>query len=188
MGRKVSLPNRPEWGVGTVLRVQSTIIDGQPAHRVSVQFATGHRTLQVPPARLVEPRSEPTRAAGWLDTAGKRTADDRLTRLPESITEFLGTPAQHIAATAPLYEHTEGPESLIKWARRQANVADPLSLWSRDELLAAFQVFCTERDSTLRLAAARLKQAEGSDALTAALTMLPDKIAAAMRSALRRPI
>ena len=188
IGRKVAIPSRPEWGHGTVLRVQSTVVNGEPRHRVSVQFVTGHRTLQVPPARLIEPPPEPERAAGWLDTIGRQAPDDRLVSLPPAITEFLGTHAQRMAALAPLFKYTEDAPSLVRWARRQANVADPLSLWTRDELLMAFRTFCMERDSTLRVSAARLKQAEGAEALTKALNALPHAVSTAMRTALQRPI
>ncbi len=186
VGRRVAVPDRPEWGLGTVLRVQTTIVSGQTVHRVGVQFPTGHRVLLVPPARLIEPQPELERAAGWLDTLAGRTVDDRLVSLPASVTEFLGTPAQRIGVLAALYEYTEEPASLIHWARRQAHVADPLSHWSRDELLVAFRAFCTERDSTLRVAAALLKQAEGPEALAAALTSHPEAVATEMRAALRR--
>ena len=186
VGRRVAVPDRPEWGLGTVVRVQSTVADGHPAHRVSIQFTTGHRVLLVPPARLIEPQPEPERAVGWLDTLAGRTVDDRLANLPASVTEFLGTPAQRIVVLAALYEHTEEPASLIHWARRQAHVADPLSHWSRDELLVAFRTFCTERDSTLRVAAALLKQAEGPEVLEAALASYPEAVATEMRAALRR--
>lgn len=188
VGRRVAVPNRPEWGHGTVLRVQSTLVNGQPRHRVSVQFPTGHRTLQVPPARLIEPPPEPKRAAGWLDSIGHQAPDDRLVRLPPAATQHIGTHAQRLAALAPLYEYTEDPSALVRWARRQANLADPLSLWTRDELLVAFRTFCMERDSALRVAAARLKHAEGPDALAEALDALPEPAAAGMRAALRRPI
>jgi hypothetical protein len=188
IGHRVAVPDRPEWGIGTVLRVLSTNAGAQPVHRVSIQFATGHRVLLVPPARLIEPQPELERAAGWLDTLAGRTVDDRLVSLPASVTEFLGTPAQRIRVLAALYEHTEEPASLIHWARRQAHVADPLSHWSRDELLVAYRKFCTERDSTLRVAAALYKQAEGPEALAAVLASFPEPIAAEMRAALRRPI
>jgi len=188
IGHRIAVPDRPEWGVGTVLRVQSTSAGEHPVHRVSIQFATGHRVLLVPPARLIEPQPEVERAAGWLDTLAGRTADDRLVNLPTSVTEFLGTPVQRIAVLTPLYEFTEEPASLIRWARRQANVADPLSHWSRDELLVAYRKFCLERDSTLRVAAALYKQAEGPEALAAVLAAFPEPVATEMRAALRRPI
>lgn len=188
VGGRVAIPARPEWGIGTVLRVQSTTVDGQPRHRVSVQFATGHRTLLVPPARLATPSAEPHRAPGWLDTLAGQTLDDALWRLPASVAEFIGTPAERFAALAELYGFTDEPGSLTKWARRQTGVADPLTLWTRDELLAAFRKFCTERDAELCLAAARLKQANGQAALEDALAAQPEALRAAMHAALQRPL
>jgi hypothetical protein len=188
VGEQVVNPLRPEWGVGTVLRVQSTTVSGSPQHRVSVQFATGHRVLVAPPARLATPEPEAQRKAGWLDEIAGQTLDDRLVELPAELREFLGTPAQRIVAMAPLYAHDETPESLIKWARRQANVADPLTHWTRDELLIAFRAFCMERDSALRVAAALLKQKEGSEALVGLLDDQSGPIAEGMRAALRKPI
>ncbi len=188
VGRKVRNPARPEWGDGEVLRVQATTVGGQPVHRVSVQFVTGHRMLVVPPARLVEPAPEQQRAAGWLDTLGKRTLDDRLVNLPVSVREFIGTPAQRVALLASLYTYDEEPASLVQWARRQADVADPLSQWSRDELMVAFREFCMERDSALRHAAALVKQKAGPAALERVLADLPDAVRPAMLAALRRPI
>jgi hypothetical protein len=188
VGRMVVNPGRPEWGSGTVLRVQTTTVGGKVQHRVSVQFVTGHRTLIVPPARLVEPQTEPERQAGWLDQIAGRTLDDQLAKLPEHIEHFLGTPAQRIAALAPLYAFDEEPAALIRWARRHANVADPLSLWSRDELLVSFRRFCLERDSTLRIAAAQVKAQEGFAAVEAILAAQAPRVAEGMWAALRRPI
>jgi hypothetical protein len=188
VGRKVCNPARPEWGVGTVLRVQSTKIGGQPRHRVSVQFGAGHRMLQVPPARLVEPQPEVERRQGWLDTISGNTTDDRLARLPESVTGSLDTPAERIAALAPLYDYGEDPASLSRWARKQSGAADPLSLWSRDELLVAFRNFCDERDAVLRVAAAKLVHAQGPEALEKVLAALPETALAGVRAALRKPI
>jgi len=188
IGRKVCNPARPEWGVGTVLRVQSSTADGQPRHRVSVQFAIGHRVMLVPPARLTEPTSPTQRTAGWLDTLAGNTLDESLWRLPQSITGVLATPAERVAALSELYRYGDDPKSLTEWARRQTQVADPLSHWSRDELAGAFAKFCQERDGELRGAAAKLAQAEGTAALERVLAALPDQLADAMRAALRRPI
>ncbi|MFH1746617.1 MAG: DUF3553 domain-containing protein [Planctomycetota bacterium] len=188
IGQQVALPGRPEWGVGTVLRVQSTTVAGQPRHRVSIQFATGHRTLLVPPARLCSPVAEQEREVGWLESVSGQTLDERLWKLPETITEFLGTHAQRLAVLASLYIHADDAASLVQWARRQTQVADPLTLWSRDELGIAFGKFCNERDAELRVTAARLKHSDGPEALEAALSAQPGDIQAALRAALRKPI
>jgi hypothetical protein len=188
VGRPVAVPNRPEWGTGKVLGVSIAQANGQRVHRVSVQFHVGHKTLQVPPARLVAPQAEPERAAGWLDSLAGRTLDDRLTHLPPAITEFLGTPAQRVVAFTPLYAYDESPETLIRWARRQANVADPLSHWSRDELLEAYRAFTLERDAAFRAAAAKLRVNEGPEALAAVLENMPPAERNRMRAALQQVI
>lgn len=188
VGRKVRNAARPEWGVGTVLRVQPTKVGGAPVHRVSVQFAVGHRTLLVPPARLVAPEPEQQRDDGWLDQIAGATLDDQLLNLPTSVTELLGTPRDRLSAVFGLYEYTEDPASLLKWARAQTQVADPLTHWSRDELLTAFRAFCRERDAHFRVMAALLVKAEGKDALKAALDALPSHVRSSLDAALARPL
>lgn len=175
VGAKVCTPGRPEWGAGTVLRVQSTTVNGQLVHRVSIQFATGHRTLVVPPAKLVTPEGEPQREAGWLDRMGKQTVDDRLASLPAAVREFLGTSAQRLVVLARLYELDDDSAALLHWARSQTGVADPLSLWTRDEIRAAFEVFCRRRDDLLREAVTALRRTTGTAAVTEALAEVPDQ-------------
>jgi hypothetical protein len=188
VGQKVFNPARPEWGVGTVLRVETTTVGGRPQHRVSIQFATGHRLVHVPPAQLTAPQPDMQRTAGWLDSLSGNTVDDRLCKLPAAGSDALRQPVQRLAALASLYTYVDEPSSLSKWARDQTGVGDPLSLWSRDELVAAFAKFCGERDAECRAAAAQLVHAEGPQALNAALGALPQPVAEAMRAALRRPI
>jgi hypothetical protein len=188
IGAMVVNAARPEWGVGTVLRVQSAEFQGKAAHRVSIQFAVGHKTLLVPPAKLAPPRGEPQREGGWLAVAGKSTLDDKLRSLPSEATEVLGTPRERLAAVVPLYAYHEDSPSLMRWAINQTGVADPLSHWSRDELLVAFRVFCTERDAHLRNVAATLKQKYGQEELLAALADVPDKLRPGVIEALARPI
>ncbi len=189
VGQKVSVPSRPEWGVGTVLQVRSTVANGEPLHRVTVQFHLGARTLIVPPATLTEPRSEPERKAGWLDALAGRTVDDQLTRLPDEIENFLGPPERKISLLAKLYEiDCDDPKALGKWAKRQTNVGDPLSHWSRDELIVAWRKFETERDSSLRVAAVKLRQFFGPGEMETLLARLDPVVAERMREALRRVI
>jgi len=188
VGAKVRCAARPEWGTGTVLRVQAAQVGGRRAHRVSVQFSVGHRTLIVPPARLAAPIPEPQRQAGWLEGVGRTALDDRLRALPESVIDVLGSPRTRLAAVMPLYEISEESESLLSWARRQTGVGDPLSRWSRDELLAALRDFNVERDAHLRNLAAVIKLKEGPQALRDLLTEMPGPIAEAALIALRRLI
>ncbi len=180
VGSRVVNPARPEWGSGTVLRVQPAIVGGRTVHRVSVQFATGHRTLVIPPGRLAAPPGEPQRAAGWLDTAARRTLDDQLVTLPEQVRDFLGSSAQRIVVLARLYEIGEDAAAVLRWARSQTGVADPLAHWTRDELRAAFTEFCRRRDALLRDTAARLRATSGLRAIREVLEEVPPVARAAI--------
>lgn len=188
VGKTVCNATRPEWGLGTVLRVQPARVNGQTVQRVFVQFTVGHRVLLSPPARLTAPAPEPQRQAGWLEGLGKTTLDDRLRKLPDDVLQVLGPPRERLAAVLPLYGITEDSDSLLLWARRQTGIGDPLSHWSRDELLVALQFFCRERDAHFRNLAALIKQKEGPDELRAWISEIPAEYQPAALAALRSPI
>ena len=188
IGQRVRNAGRPEWGEGTVQRVQSAIVDGRAVHRVFIQFAVGQRILISPPARLTLPTPEPQRRAGWLDGLGKTSLDDRLRDLPESVTQVLGTPRERFTAVLPLYGISEESESMLSWARKQTGVSDPLSHWTRDELAVALRHFCNERDAYFRNLAAIIKQKEGLDGLRACIEEIPAEFREAAKAALQRPI
>jgi hypothetical protein len=188
IGAQVQNASRPGWGVGHVLRVQAARVDDKPAWRVSIQFAIGHRMLLVPPARLVAPQAEPQRESGWLAGLGKRTLDDRLRALPEQVTQVLGTPLERFVVVIPLYGLSEDNASLLRWASSQTGVSDPLSHWTRDELLAALRDFCNERDAHLRNVAAAIKRTQDPEALQQALATTPEPVRQAVRAVLQRAI
>lgn len=186
-GRSVRNAACPQWGDGKVARVARAELEGRAAWRVTVDFSiAGRKTLLCPPARLVEPATEPQREPGWLDRLAGNTLDDRLTQLPERLLTSLAPPRERLALAIPLLSYTDEPASLIKWARAQLGIADPLSRWSRDELGVAFGRFCLERDSWLRNQAALLVQREGRAALHELLESLPEASRAALRAALSR--
>mgnify|MGYP000229958761 CR=1 FL=1 len=189
VGRKVMNAGRTDWGVGVVEQVvRAGGPEDAPVYRVTVQFSGARRTLLSPPARLIEPRAEEERQAGWLDTLAGRTVDDRLKRVPESLLRVLGTPRQKLDALLPLYEYDEEPKTLARWARTQTGVGDPLSKWSRDELTVAWAAFCADRDAALRAAAAMLRQAAGPESLREWLAGLEEPVQGRVREALGRVI
>jgi hypothetical protein len=185
VGRQVCNPARPEWGPGTVLRVQRTTVNGKIQHRVSVQFASGHRLLRVPPARLTLPGAKPEREQGWLAAAAGTDLTGRLRALPSFVREFLGTPRQRLLMLAPLYAPTNDPADLVKWARGQTGVPDPLSLWSRDELQSAFAEYCARRDQYVRGVAREIRAALGPDAVARALREIDPPLRERMSSVIR---
>ncbi len=187
VGQRVRNPNCPQWGDGCVVAVQPMQVQGQPVQRVTIDFpVVGRKSVVVPPARLVSPAPEPQRQQGWLDTLGRNTLDDKLRKLPESVTQVFGSPRERLLAILATYVYRDEPASLLRWARAQVGVADPLSHWSRDELSVAFRAYSSERDAEMRVAAALLKQREGADALKTLLDNLPAETRAEAQAALRR--
>jgi hypothetical protein len=188
VGQKVQVPGRADWGVGVVQNVQTTHAGAAPQHRITVRFAHGTKALVSPPAKLISPVDEPQRQSGWLAALGDGALDARLRALPESITQVLGTIRQRLAAVLTAYAFDDEPGSLAKWARSQANVGDPLSHWSRDELGVAFAAFCSQRDAHLRGLCALLRIQEGHDAVGEWLSTLEPEVADRVRAALQRVI
>ena len=184
VGQRVCNAARPEWGVGQIQRVER--VGG--AFRVSIQFPMGHKILLVPPAKLVPPgaAAPPTREAGWLEHAAGESLDGKLRRLPEELEYFLGTAAQRLKALLEEYEWSMDSGVLDKWARRQAGVGQPLTLWSRDELLSAFGDYCLKRDALLRELVTRLMKTEGLDGARAAVLALPPEVRARVYEAAPR--
>ena len=189
VGRRVCNAARLDWGEGVVRSVQPTRVGDRPAQRVTVQFTSGTRTVLCPPCRLIDPPQAPVRQAGWLDHAAGNTAEERLRRLPDEVAGLLGTPQQRIAALLPWYVYdAEQPEELLTWARRLVPAVDPLSHWSRDELMLAFGDFCNERDALLRAQGALLARKEGHAALRALVEALPEPQRRRVTEALSRVI
>ncbi|MCG3126561.1 MAG: hypothetical protein CHACPFDD_01408 [Phycisphaerae bacterium] len=183
VGRIVQVATKPEWGRGTVLRVQTTHAGGHPQHRVSIQFAVGHRQLLIPPGSICEPADEPERAPGWIDAVACATVDDRLRRLPLDATQVLGTLAQRLAALAPHFCVSDDERSLLRWARAQTGVGDPLSRWTRDELQAALAQFERHRDGYVRELIANARAASGPAAVDDALATLDPAVREKVRAA-----
>lgn len=185
VGRRVQNAARIDWGTGEVLAVTTDAVNGQAVHRVSVQFAVGHKMLMVPPARLIEPLpDEPRKPAGWIESLSATTPEDTLRALPESVTHMLGTFEQRIAVLAELYDIDDGDAGLLNWARRQSQIADPLSRWSRDELHQAFGAFCRNRDLHLRKLIGDARRQRGPSVVQDALFAVPLRLRDRVRAAL----
>lgn len=184
IGAKVVNEARPDWGVGTILRVEHALSGGDGPLRVTVQFAVGSRVVQVPPARLTPPGGPVQRDAGWLDKLAGKTLDDALRAIPEEIAMHLGRPADKLGLLAGLYELSDDPAALLRWARRQTGVGDPLEHWTRDELAAAYTDFSRARDDMLRETVLRIRRSDGPSGVDAVLADTPPAALERIRAAI----
>lgn len=187
-GSNVRSAARPDWGVGQVLFVKEDTVNGQRVHRVSIQFGVGHKTLMVPPARLLKPGAAPPppKPTGWIDQAAKKTPEDLLRALPDSITHVLGSYEQRVLLLSELYAYQDDEAGLLEWAKKQSKLADPLERWSRDELSQAWGDFRRARDAFLRKLVDDAKKKRGAAAIGDAMSAVPvhlrDRVRAAIGS------
>jgi hypothetical protein len=164
-GDRVRHVRRPEWGVGTITRVEEAAIGGKPVQRVTVNFANaGVKKLLGSRAEL-EPVSEQQvelatngrgiqewdrmRASGWLTDVADRKVTEEMTKLPEPSRDPFASLTRRLTATLELYRFDRTGRSLVDWAVAQSGLNDPLSRFTRQELEQLFDRWAVELDSHL---------------------------------------
>jgi len=157
--------DKPEWGIGTVTRVEATAVNGSPDWRVAVRFPNaGLKRLiaSAAPLERVE-GDEPAGSPGAEAMANlERHAEDELLGpmaekkmreamavLPERVTDPFKTIEQRVELTLELYRFDTSGRSLIDWAVAQTALDDPLSRFNRHELEQFFERWALERDRHL---------------------------------------
>ncbi|MGA1224183.1 MAG: DUF3553 domain-containing protein [Phycisphaerales bacterium] len=159
-GMQVRHRQRPEWGAGTVSRVETLTRAGNRDQRLWIRFgAAGLKTLLASAADLevVEGTgaAEHTFAAreiasegGWLGEIAKKRPEQAMTDLPPDATDPFLTPERRLKNLLSLYRFDAGTK-LIDWAVAQSGLDDPLSRFNRTELEAFFKTWSLDRDVQL---------------------------------------
>ncbi|MHC4810439.1 MAG: DUF3553 domain-containing protein [Planctomycetota bacterium] len=191
-GDQVRHPTRPEWGVGSVTKVETVTIEGKPAQRLSVRFpGQGIKVLNtgyVDLSRIGDeaeagstlggfqmdepPAAEVIRSldgADWLADVNRRRIEEAMRVLPESARDPFASARRRIETTLALYRFERTGHGLIDWAIAQTGLDDPLNRFNRHELERFFDRWATERDAHLaRLVAESNLPAAELDTLMAA--------------------
>lgn len=178
-GMQVRHRQRPEWGAGSVTRVEPLTRAGTRDQRLWIKFgAAGLKTLLASAADLevVEGSgaAEHTFAAreiasegGWLGTITKRRPEQAMSELPPDATDPFLTPERRLKNLLGLYRFDSGAK-LIDWAVAQSGLDDPLSRFNRIELEAFYKSWSMDRDVALhRLVSDFRKRRVPVDALLA---------------------
>jgi hypothetical protein len=164
-GDRVRHEQRPEWGVGSVTKVERCTTNGRPAQRLSVRFPNAGlkalNTAHAPLARAEDATADQTDAAqpvvewdrlsesGWLGSVAHRKVDEVMIILPlDARDPFLGL-EKRLLFTLDLYRFDRAGRSLMDWAVAQSGLEDPLSRFTRHELEQLFDRWATERDNHL---------------------------------------
>lgn len=199
-GDRVRHGTRPEWGEGTVTKVEPLPADHGGGTRVSVRFQNaGLKTLhtgQVDIFRL-DDAGEKTASQGhcespaaallsdldedhWLGEVNRRKLDSAMIALPESVRDPFANPESRLTTILDLYRFDDAEHGLIEWSRAQTDLDDPMSIFSRQELEQFFERWCYERDAFL----ARFLEELGETSTD--VDALRERIPAGVRGAIRR--
>lgn len=165
-GDRVRIPSKPEWGIGSVTRVASACVKGEPCWTLTVRFPNaGIKTLNTSVAMLE--RVEETTDAGAGEaavviaeaemTAGdelfgpmaKRRVEALMVVLPEPCRDPFRSLAARVTLTLELYRFDDSNRGLVDWAVAQTGLDDPLSQFNRQELETHFRKWSEERDQHL---------------------------------------
>ncbi|MCZ6836933.1 MAG: DUF3553 domain-containing protein [Planctomycetota bacterium] len=166
-GDAVRLPKRPEWGIGTVVKVQDVAVDGEMTQRVNARFPNGGlKTFNTAVAGLEIVRdngkaplddAEESFAdlhrmsqTDWLAPIAKKKIDEAMLNIPLAARDVFRSLESRLSATIDLYRFDRSGRGLMDWAVAQSALEDPLSRFSRHELEQYFDRWATEREHHLR--------------------------------------
>jgi hypothetical protein len=150
-GDRVRHPSRPEWGTGTISRIEILARGGTPDMRLWVRFpTTGEKALLASAAGLElvdSPASEQllgdrpsiqeldmANGGGWLADVSKRKIDDVMVAVSEDALDPFASPQRRLANILGLYRFDGSPARLVEWAVAQSGLDDPMSRFNRQEL------------------------------------------------------
>ncbi len=167
-GDQVRHLDRPEWGVGSVSKVESTSVEGVPAQRITARFANaGIKVLNSSGARLERldadiASQETGTCKDQFDEIDRMSEDDLLApiasrklaelmlAIPEPCRDPFRSLEDRIRSTVELYRFDNGGKGLIDWAVMQTGLDDPLARFNRHELEEHFKRWSHEREQFLR--------------------------------------
>jgi hypothetical protein len=176
-GDRVRHADRPEWGIGSVVKAEDVNTNGQSSQRVSVRFpGVGVKTLHTARARLQRAGNEPAAPAGddpahpvavwdkigdadWLAPVAQRKIEETMISLPMEVRDPFNSLSHRLAFMLRLYRFDRTGHALIDWAVAQTGLKDPLSRFNRHELELFFDRWAFERDAQL----GRLLEEVGTD-------------------------
>jgi hypothetical protein len=166
-GDRVRHSHRPEWGIGTVVKVEEVPLNGHHTQRVSIRFPNaGMKVLVARHAELqrvtdnggpLADSDAPSARAwdklhddNWLSPVAQRKMLEALISLPQEVRDAFNSIQKRLHLTLRLYRFDKSGKGLMDWAVAQTGLDDPLSRFTRQELEQHFARFATERDAHLQ--------------------------------------
>ena len=166
-GDRVRLQSRPEWGIGSVVKVEPAMLNGTRSHSVSIRFANqGLKVLNTAVAEIELVSHEHDEASAdakahpmeqwqkisesdWLAPIAQRKIKEVMIALPESVRDPFCSIKSRLKQTLDLFRFERTGGSLIEWAIAQSGLDDPLSRFTRQELEVHFDRWMKYRQDHL---------------------------------------
>ncbi|MCP3903822.1 MAG: DUF3553 domain-containing protein [Planctomycetes bacterium] len=167
-GDQIRHRERPEWGIGSVVRVEDVRLNGEASQRLSIRFPNaGVKTLTSTHAALerVEVQTsnneaddgddhpvgvwDRVRESGWLAPVAERKIEEAMVQLPAESRDMFLPVRERLAKALALYRFDRTGRGLIDWAVAQTGLDDPLSRFNRHVLEQYFDRWAAERDGHL---------------------------------------
>ena len=168
MGDKVRSTKRPEWGVGSIMKIEAITFQGKSDQSIYVRFAAvGVKTLLASAADLItadgsgddvltaihRPTTltevEAKQEGGWLGAIDRRKPEEIMTGLPPAATDPFLSLRRRLENTLALYRFDPAGGKLIDWAIAQSGVEDPMTRFNRNQLEQFWQRWKFELDAHL---------------------------------------
>jgi hypothetical protein len=167
-GDRVRHAGRPEWGIGTIVKIEPVPVNGHSTQRLSIRFPNaGIKTLIAENAELqrVQDTSDPLAESAdapaarawdrmntddWLSPVAQRKVIEALISIPADVRDPFISLQRRLYLTFRLYRFDKSGKGLMDWAVAQTGLDDPLSRFSRQELEQHFARFATDRDQHLQ--------------------------------------
>lgn len=164
-GDLVRHQRRPEWGMGTVQRVEQVRSGSRSDQRLWIRFPNiGLKTLVASVAELeIVRQADGTMVAGdetlvarelrgetgWLGEISKSKPEDAMTSLPAQASDAFVPPRRRLEYVLSLYRFDPNTK-LIEWAVAQSGLSDPLARFTRHDLEQFHHSWARERDLALQ--------------------------------------
>ncbi len=167
-GDRIRHLRRPEWGVGSIVKVEPTKLNGRSTQSLSVRFpSVGIKVLNTAEAELELVSGEHTKALAdaeahpivqwgkldstdWLAPMAQRKIQEAMTSLPPVVCDAFNSLRRRLSLTLDLYRFDRSSRALMDWAVAQSGMDDPLTHFSRHELEELFDRWADQRDVHLR--------------------------------------
>ena len=169
-GDRIRHLKRPEWGVGSVMKVEDVRTNGVAVQSLTVRFPSHGikrltseaqvEAISSTDANGVEPPLHGSNGAAaawkqiddgdWLAPVAQRKIQEVMTALPEEASDPFNSITQRLIFTLNLYRFDKSGRGLIDWAVAQCGLDDPLSRFSRQDLEQLFDRWMTVREAHLQ--------------------------------------